>query len=267
VNISMASNSLGYTFFVLPLELRMVIYEHLLSPDPKTVYKLYDEGIFYDGRPREQALSLYPAILQTNRKIYSEAVEILYDRNKFLVNFSQLYLDGRQWDPSVGIGLLRCDDLLPGKPNIVQGSSVLAASIRTSISTGLIYPSILRGLRHIEIETSDGAVNENSEAGPCFSHVGKVILDVLAILCEDEPSVTTKTLDLTGHWDWTGEHLSIFWADEENKKKWMLFRQAMTQMATLLEAVRRTRSVMIVPDEDFVELIHEDFETPKCSMQ
>ena len=75
------------SFLQLPLELRMLIYNHLLVPE-------HGEGvlIFHNDftRPREP-LGISASIIRTNKQVYAEASPVLYRNNVFRVDLS--------WEP------------------------------------------------------------------------------------------------------------------------------------------------------------------------
>lgn len=62
----------------LPLELRIPIYEELLTKD--TAVDAIEPGIriFFDNNS-----DLHPAILRTCRQAYAEAIHFLYEENQF----------------------------------------------------------------------------------------------------------------------------------------------------------------------------------------
>lgn len=69
------------TLLSLPVEIRLVIYEHLLvAPWPLEV----DEWVSPDFQNRLWGL-IDPTILRTNRQIFHESINILYSKNEFTV--------------------------------------------------------------------------------------------------------------------------------------------------------------------------------------
>ena len=70
-------------FLSLPTELRLKVYEELLSPHPSIPTLLY-----CGGTGRGISKNLYPSVLGVSQQVYSEAVSILYDHNIFRVDLS-----------------------------------------------------------------------------------------------------------------------------------------------------------------------------------
>jgi hypothetical protein len=72
------------SFMGIPVELRLKIYEYLLSPYPKDVHSLYCRPHFEEHRICHglgcpcSTSDVYPDILGTSPQVYHEAIETLY---------------------------------------------------------------------------------------------------------------------------------------------------------------------------------------------
>ena len=217
------------TIFTLPLELRDIIYSELLSSKRSSPLELYNHN-----KGREESFDLHPSILRTNKQIYAEAISYLYKDNIF-----HLHLDG---PISTGchidnpdhkrpiLPLLRHDDTLrtavltdgedydrPRKIHFrISRCKKIHRDCRCHLlplpGPGPIYPHILRRLAHIEMFIGAFSMWEH-RGGRSLSETGKVVLDVLRLLAEDEIEedhlVTRKTLKIEIRAKWVDDGLFI----------------------------------------------------------
>lgn len=219
----------------LSLELRRKIYEQLLSPAPDHVYTLYHDRLGRDAlssrEPYERcrrskqgyAISgdticcIDPAILRVNQQIYSEAVSILYENNKY-----RIYLATPVCSQCTGGNypddLVDPADLFRSDTNkivkIVSGAD--ASSPESPIEcldskeqleplkAGIIYPHCFRRLRHINLISARHAIWGDSQGGHYFSHIGSTIWKILGVLAEEKatekPLKKHLTFTIEKHW-------------------------------------------------------------------
>ena len=71
--------STSFPFLRLPVEIRLAVYEHLLVRDPGDIFR---STKFKSPIVRKRRANvIYPAILQANKLVYNEALEVLYSNN------------------------------------------------------------------------------------------------------------------------------------------------------------------------------------------
>ena len=171
-----------FSLFVLPSELRTKVYEFLLCPNIDGKYILYHDRL---GR---KSSGVDPGILRVCRRIYDEAVNILYDRNIFVLELAT---------PVVfrNAGGKYLDNFEDPPPLLHKEGQV-----------GVITPSRLQRLRHIHLIISHSAIWGHSDHQHYFSHTGELILAILQHLIDDPAQTAVpnlnKTLKLTigPHW-------------------------------------------------------------------
>ena len=187
-----------FPFLALPLELRMVVYKELLSPNMGTTLLLY-----HDRSGRSEKLDTHPSILQVSSQIHIEAFPVLYDHNIFEIDLSSTVVRHPPGSEFPGtrsdhhLPLFRSDTApnnLPVKP---KGRCVFAHST----PSGLIYPHCFQRLRQLTLVTSHGAIWGPGFIDDCFSTTGDLVLEILRYLakpavphrqCEKTFKVTTK---------------------------------------------------------------------------
>lgn len=162
---TMTAQAHGFPFLLLPPELRQLIYVELLCPDPHSVKTLY-----HDRYGRDSSFNIHPSILRVNRQINAEATSLLYDHNVFKIDIATRVVI--KCKRGLYLTELFRDDVAPN----------------WSSHQGLIYPQCLSRLRHLEIQTSLGAVLGSRRGGCYFSHIGNLLLKILQNLIEPEAS-------------------------------------------------------------------------------
>ena len=245
----MTTQAHGFPFLLLPPELRQAIYVELLCPDPHSVKTLY-----HDRHGRDSSFNIHPSILRVNRHINAKATSLLYDHNIFKIDIASrvvmqckrgLYPDHRNREP-----LFR-DDVAPN----------------CSSRQGLIYPQSLSRLRHLEIETSLGAVLGSRRGGCYFSHIGNLLLKILQSLIEPEASIgqdrstvpRMKTLKFCAQRCWGTsffiEKKKFENADDDKKNDEIAdleLNKKMRDIYVLLRAISGLRNVSVS------DIIHDD---------
>ncbi|KAL8719266.1 MAG: hypothetical protein Q9181_008079, partial [Wetmoreana brouardii] len=253
----------SFRFLSLPLEIRRQIYDYLLVGGPAGPWLIYndryahhilhppsgwDSGGYdhYAQYDLDSGFIFHTEILRANKQINAEATQMLYERNGFCfdISFPVVRQDGRQYEDSLGPpeALIR-EDTSQGR---LQGFRY----------PGLIYARSFQRLAHIEITTSAYAVWGRTKRGDYFSHIGKLLLQLLQILADDvdnEKMGIKKRLVLTvqkddhelggmalfprkaKHQRWFKNH-----KDTEIGKKQMAAR-----MDPLMEAISKKREVSI----------------------
>ena len=238
-------------FLALPLEIRLQIYEQLLSPDPQRVYTLYHDR---HGRALPKG-SIDPNILQVNQQIHSEAVPILYENNKYLIYLATPVITqctggnyrDRMVDPA---DLFRADtnDLV----EIADGADVSSSQSPIERSkAGIIYPHCFKRLRQINLVTACHAIWDDDEEGDYhFTHIGRTIWKILKILEEDQ----AMGMPLTKHLKATFE---------KGKYEDIYSEKLLKPVLCLLKALQRRTGVEIeVVEETFTR--HEECEDGGC---
>ena len=203
----MAAGDEESSLLALPLELRRLVYEQLLSSDPNRVHALY-----HDRYGKQGCFDLHPTILRVNKQIYSEAVSILYDNAHVRLYLStpvsfypegindppELFRTDHEEDnksineltwqtvPSTGKG--------PKSPEHVQPKKGLKFPERVKgAAPGYIYPHCLQRLRGIQLVTSRQALWGNGQCGKYLSHTGQTVLQILRLLAEEQVPKSTRT--------------------------------------------------------------------------
>ena len=156
--------------FNLPIELRKVVYHHLLNPSPKQSNVLYDD-LFHHNQfpPRNFHLGLCPTVLRVSRQTYADAVPVLYGNNTFKIS-----LLGMPENPRVEEPLDYCLNPV----NLLRQTS----GSTLGIPLGLISPSALYSLRNLELEFSYESFWGHPSLHPYPTNTAKLILDLLEIL-------------------------------------------------------------------------------------
>ncbi|KAL8648979.1 MAG: hypothetical protein Q9210_004678 [Variospora velana] len=197
-----SSSETAFHFLSLPLEIRHLVYDQLLICPLSQPCLLYHDEI-----GRTNPLHLHPHILRANKQINSEATFKLYEGNAFKIDLSTqvttqctggVYSD-RYEAPQA---LIR---KAPGEP-----------PQRYSRSAGMVYPHCLRRLADLEIIIPSGSIWGSAMGGSYFTHIGKLVLELLRLLAEDaaedtaEPrSPAKKRLTLTVEKRWNGSFIFV----------------------------------------------------------
>ena len=245
----MAASTRSSPLLALPLELRIKVYEQLLTPDPDRIHTLY-----HDRHGREASFGIDPTILRVNKQIHSEAVSILYDTANI-----RLYLA----TPVVAqcTGGNYPDDIVD-PPDLFRKDTEGAAKVTTKLdwpsgpwtefegrrieskAEGYIYPHCFQRLRKIEVVTSRHAVWGDSQCGSYFSHTGKTVLRILKLLAEEQviKSPKTKRLKFTIQPDWRTVESQLLMRNGEKDKK-------TEAIVGLLKALKRRTDAEIEVEE------------------
>ena len=197
-------------FLAIPLELRTKIYNDLLTRN--TYLTLY-----HDRSGRDRHLNLHPAILRVNHQIYTEAIDILYTQNIFyisLLNTVTIQCKGGYYaDRLPSPGPLFRTDLSPaafapiphrgGRDYRYSSDSIgngteeeTEESKRRNFlnAQGVIYPHCLARMHHIQLWTAGDAIRGSAQRGPYFSHIGRLIIEILGCLVDrDKKNVVVNT--------------------------------------------------------------------------
>ena len=168
----------------LPSELRLRIYENLLSP-PFQPLRLY-----HDRLGRSKPMSLHSAILRVSRMTYNEAIPVLYSQNTFKIE-----LDTRVVRQCTGG---EYPDCYGSSAPLIKGAADKNCKHfeeqSCNCSQKAIIPSIsLRSMQYIEIVTSWDAVWGDCEGGKYLSSIGQTVLPALLYtLGQPHDRYTTK---------------------------------------------------------------------------
>ena len=261
----MATNLQTPTLLTLPIELRNIIYSELLSSKRSQPLILYDSG-----KGREAVFDLHPSILRSNKQIYAEAISYLYKKNTLQLDLARPFsggCDGRYYSNHRRpiLPLFRCDDTIIHTAVLVDGEyDDRPRRIVTHITPrperyqdcrchlpplpgpGPIYPHVLRRLAHIELIVGATSMCDTSKDGAFLTHMGKVFLDILRLLAEEEIEeglVTKKTLRVEILAKWVPDNL--FLGDKGpslSRKEGQALR---VEMLALLKEIRRRRVVEV----------------------
>lgn len=261
----------------LPLELRLKIYEQLLSPETERVYTLYHDRIGQASsgrgrRKREYRISgntlsrIDPTVLRVNQQIYSEAVSILYESNEYRIYLATPvclqctggnYPDGMA-DPA---DLFRNDT--NGSAKKISGAEASSSESLNEcldfteqperLKVGIIYPHCFRRLRHINLTSARHAIWGDSEGGDYFSHIGEAIWKILKVLAEEQatgaPLKNHLTFTIEAHWLRGGEKAERGHNDMDKKTKPIL---------GMMKALQRRTDIEIeVEEETFTKPLRE----------
>lgn len=235
--------------FNLPLEIRLEIYQELLCPSDGQPVQLY-----HDRQGKCASKQINASILQTNKQIYTEAVDILYGCNVFEINLAttvwhsckggRRYADDlndppplirRLWAPEASQELMTEDLLLPEDTN-------RDCCAQRHHHLGIIDVTCLQRLRHIRLTTSRGAIWAQGRHGYYFSHTGEAILEILYHLASASPTASNSILEFIVTPDWKTKY-GIFGAGSSD----ITFpeKRRALQIASQLEAVKASRAVRV----------------------
>ena len=132
------------TFLLLPLELRLQIYECIFLCKKQIKVHSY-------RKPRAER-SIPPSILRTCKQIHQEASPILYSKNTFSISFPQAIL---KWLSEIGRANIKLLNTIHIEVIAMENSQDMAElSARKTISWYKMLDVLAReatGLRHIEI--------------------------------------------------------------------------------------------------------------------
>ncbi|KAL9032179.1 MAG: hypothetical protein Q9180_006649 [Flavoplaca navasiana] len=160
----------GFPFLSLPLELRRHIYSELLTtPLDKPVL------LWHDRNGREKSISIYPQILRVCKRINTEATPLLYECNKFSLSLTtpESYCCGpRQY-------IERSQALIRDEP---------VKWARHFEQPGLLLPSCLQRLAHLEIVISNRSIWANKRHADVWSGTGDLFVQLLQLLASAEIS-------------------------------------------------------------------------------
>ena len=156
--------------FDLPVELRMAVYHYLLKIQPDRSNILYDDLHHHNQfPPRNHHLGLYPTVLRVSRRTYADAVRVLYGENKFKIClFGEPEYFGEE-EPL---------DYCLNPVNLLRQTS----GSTLGIPLGLISPSALFSLRHLELDFNYEAFWGHPSLHPYPTKTSKLITDLLDIL-------------------------------------------------------------------------------------
>ncbi|KAL8857628.1 MAG: hypothetical protein Q9178_005793 [Gyalolechia marmorata] len=161
----------GFPFLSLPPEIRHCIYNELLisrpndSPDAPVL-------LWHDRKGRDNSLSIYPQILRVSRQVNAEATPLLYDCNVF--SFELTTPEGQSCIA-----------------RIINKSQALLLDdsgkrMKYFQQPGLLSPSCLRRLAHIEIIISALSVWTNGRGFDFWSSIGEIFIEILRLLADDQ---------------------------------------------------------------------------------
>ncbi|KAF6237783.1 hypothetical protein HO173_003984 [Letharia columbiana] len=195
-------------------------YSELLSSKRSEPFTLYD-----DSKGREIHSNLCPSILRTNKQIYEEAICHLYNKNTFLLKLNHkrpiLPLFRSNRTPPTDVSTDGEYDDRPRKlvthPN--QRTTIYKRLHKDNCwhlpslpGSGPIYPHVLCRLAHIELFIGAFSMCGASKDGKFFTHIRKVVLDILRLLAEEEIEeglVTKKTLRVKVRAKWIPDNLFL----------------------------------------------------------
>ncbi|KAL8696648.1 MAG: hypothetical protein Q9201_007555 [Fulgogasparrea decipioides] len=249
----------SFRFLSLPLELRRQVYDYLLVGGLAESWLIYsdryahhvlhpssgsDSGRYDPCAPYDynSGFVFHTEILRVNKQINAEATYMLYERNSFFfdISFPVVVQDGSLYPGSLGLPeALICEDTSQSR-------------LQDFRYPGLIYARSFQRLAHIEITTSAYAVWGHAKESDYFSHIGKLLLQLLRILADadDEKMGIKKRLVLTVQKDDGGMVLFPRKAKHQrsfrNHKDTQRGRKQMAaRMGPLIEAISKKREVSI----------------------
>ena len=232
----------------LPLEIRLEIYQELLCPNPTEPVRLY-----HDRQGKCAPKQIDASILQTNKQIYSETVDVLYGSNVFEISLATTVL--HQCNRSRYADSLKDPPALIRKPSTPEASKAIATSdlslpekkyrhdhAQRDHHPGIIDPACLQRMRHIRLTTSRGAIWAQGRHGYYFSHTGEAILEILYHLACASPTASKTILEFIVTPDWKTKY-GIFGAGSSD----ITFheKRRALQIASQLEGVKATRAVRV----------------------
>ena len=232
-NIMSTSASMPRQTLPLPVELRLRIYQYLLTSSKPLL-------LYHDRLGRSRPMQLHPQILRLSKTIYEESLPVLYDKNIFQIDLSTEVVKqctGGEYPGDRGqveqlIGERRWD------------------FFEDAYISPVIFQDSLSRLRHIEITTAHKAIWGSSQCGRYLSVVGKqVIPTLLHALSKDNgnqtPHPEKKTLKITYKTSYDDSHSLLIRNEStpmavpsENEKK-----SAQSQWWETLESVTAARRV------------------------
>lgn len=180
--LSQANMAQGeFPLLSLPLELRHHIYgELLIASLDKPVL------LWHDRNGREKSISIYPQILRVCKQVNAEATSLLYERNKF--SFS---ITSRETHSCIARKIKISQALLQDESGKRR---------KHFKQPGLLSPSCLQRLAHIEIIISVRSVWANTMGGDIWSGTGSLFRELLQLLSDAEVSenwLSKRTLIIT----------------------------------------------------------------------
>lgn len=274
----------------LPLELRLIIYEQLLSPGPRNVYTLYHDRFRRDAFPgkksterrcRKQRKVIYhpidttllraihsfePVILQVNRQIHSEAIPILYERNRYRIYLAtphSLQDTGGNYpvDPAVPAGLFRTDTVeivkIVGEANASSPASpsgcLNSKEQLEALKARMIYPRSFRRLRHINLISARDAIWWDFDGGYCFLDVGRTIWKILQVLAGAHATEarSKQHLTFTIQEDW------LTYGEEPQKAHNDMDRETRPILGLMKALQRRIEIEIVIEEETFTKSLRE----------
>lgn len=249
----MASEATKSSLLALPLELRIDIYKHLLSPDPIRVYTLY-----HDRHGREASFDIDPTILRVNKQIYSEAVTILYDNTSVQICLATPVVrqcTGGNYPDSIvnppNLFRPEHEEVLdsakqttrPTAASTVKGLGSKGGQLE-STAPGYIYPHCFQRLRKIQLITSRPAIWAARRRGNYLSQTAYTVLRILKLLATAQvtQSAVTKYVKITLGSDWRVFRRQTFVKNAETEK-------GMRAMFRMLKVLERRKDVEIEVEE------------------
>ncbi|MCJ1379258.1 hypothetical protein MMC17_002359 [Xylographa soralifera] len=240
-----------FPFLALPLELRMIVYRELLSPNEERPLLLYHDQ---SGRP--EMLDVHPSILRVNSQIYIEASPILYDLNIFKIDLSSMV---PRHSPGLDLPEVRSDHLSLFRSDTAPNNLLVKPNGRCvpvhSRSSGLIYPHCFQRLRHLELVTSHGAVWGSGHLNDYISTTGDLILEILRYLAKRAApdGQCKKTFRVTTKLCVRRPEEKIFTVEDSNPMSRVsederLGEEEKQKLNNLLQAVNKQRKVTVIED-------------------
>ncbi len=168
-----------FSFLALPPELRLQIYEELLTTaKPQTFYRNWK---IQKGMGLGHPFNLHPAILRVNRQIHAESAWILYEHNVFQIYLSKMIFRGFDFEAFLA------DPDIPDPGPLFRTDSVTDSGGPLTPHKGLIYPHCLRRLHHIEIVTSGSSILlPRGIGGGYFTEIWGLIIDIWRCIVADD---------------------------------------------------------------------------------
>ncbi|KAL8925491.1 MAG: hypothetical protein Q9172_002208 [Xanthocarpia lactea] len=161
----------GFPFLSLPPEIRHCVYSELLISRPKDTPNA-PVLLWHDRKGRGNSLSIYPQILRVSRQVNAEATPLLYECNMF-----SLELTTPESQSCIARTINKSQALL------LDDSGKWMKYFE---QPGLLSPSCLRRLAHLEIIISACSVWTNGHGFDFWSSIGEIFIEMLRLLADDQ---------------------------------------------------------------------------------
>ncbi|KAL6715282.1 hypothetical protein ACLMJK_007546 [Lecanora helva] len=176
----------------LPPELRLLIYEELLHPEPYKVHTLY-----HDKEGRVGPFNFHLAILQVSRRVHQEASPMFYGENVFeivLANIDDshhMYCPGRPHP----ISLFRSEQDRDGRMSLQHILNPPRDEIRPVFIHRNCFPlDTFRRLRQVKVVAGDSSFWErHSTDGYRLSSTGHIIMEILTAWAHNDQEWPPKS--------------------------------------------------------------------------